>query len=99
LREPGWPPREADGRAATPRRPRAAGQTTAQPGYPAGPAGQGRPRSDGTPGREGRGTWVDPGPRGQGRRPEPRPGTPRPGTPQPGASRPGTGPYNFSSGA
>jgi hypothetical protein len=35
------------------------------------------------------GAWGDRAPRGQGRRPESRPGTPRSGT----------GPYNFSSGA
>jgi hypothetical protein len=110
-REPGWPP--AEGRPAR-RAPaaRAAWETTAEPGPPARPAGQGRSRADGTGGREARGgqgiqgvqgAWGDPGPRGRGRRPErpetPRSGAPQPGTPRSGVPRPGTGPYNFSSGA
>ena len=89
-REPGWPPPPAAGeRGASSRRSRAARETTAEPGYL---PGQGRTRADGTGAREApgvHGAWGDRAPRGQGRRPESRPGTPRSGT----------GPYNFSSGA
>jgi hypothetical protein len=88
-REPGWPPPAAGERGAPPRRSRAAWETTAEPGYL---AGQGRPRADGTGAREApgvQGAWGDRASRGQGRRPDSRPGTPRSGM----------GPYNFSSGA
>jgi hypothetical protein len=73
---------------ASPHRRRAAFQTSAEPGYPAGFAGPGGApdaADTGGPGDPwGRRDWGDTGPRGSGRRPGPRPGT---------------GPYNFSSGA
>ena len=82
-RDPGWP--AATGRAAPPRRPRAAWETSAESGYPAGFAGPGAPREAGeTAAPGGHGDWGDADSRGRGRRQEPRSGT---------------GPYNFSSGA
>ena len=83
-RDPDWTASAAT-RPVPPRRPQAAWEPAAEPGYPGRPGASRGPRApEGPRAQGGQGGWNDADPRGGARRPGPRSGT---------------GPYNFSSGA